>query len=212
MGTRWMPATIIVCALTMVRFVSAAQPEQRNTLPEQINHYYATCNAVNLYSTADERFALSRYPLVDALPEELNTNRLRQVHKLMQLIWSRELELDPKISRGPLAEFKGTPSGLVIVDKIDPRREKLRVSVTVYQDDKELIRRLVADFESSPGAEIVPPSQEKVRTMVGSRLSRREIHTWVKQDGTWIKQAVNLVLLDGSARPPISKPLKTNRR
>jgi hypothetical protein len=174
----------------------AAEPS--NGLPEQIRHYYDVCNAVNLYSTADERRVLSSRPLPLVLQERNNSVRLRQIYDLMCWLLNQEQEIDPKIwKKMTVPALKETPTGIAVLEKFELGNGRIDIRLTIYQDDRELIRRLVNDLDSMPDTYIIPPSQEKVKTMVGGKISRREIHTWVKTGENWIKREVNLVLVEG---------------
>ena len=198
MSTKLVSPVLLFCCLLVVTICQLAAQERENGLPEEIEQYYGTCNVVNLYSTTDEREALFREPRYGMPLVIPYSGRLLEIRTLIERLSEMECDIDPGINRWNIPRAVQVPSGLAVVEELDFQETDLvRINITVYQDDRELVRRLVSEFDRTPGSTLTLPSQEELLTLISGKVARREIHTWVRNDGIWSKQVVNLILLDG---------------
>ncbi len=168
---------------------------QQEPLPGGIKDFYENYNFVSTASTPSEREFLTGIENMEDLPEEMDTERIKNVKKALDRLGEFMQE-----------DQFNMPNGLEIRNNIDVSQEffnmtqwkqageKFYVRTEVYTFDEEENVRFVEAYQDREGPD---PNQEPPPIdMDNMKLSRQEIHEWKKQTDEWKKNKVNTILVD----------------
>jgi hypothetical protein len=120
-----------------------------------------------------------------------------KVLRLMKNLEARVTNIDPKMVINPshklvLVDYEG----IVEVNRVDVCGDRAAADVTILGLKPETNLWLIAQYEKSGGDSTMIPSPEQgLERAKGSTFRRAETHTWIKTDGEWKKNEVNIVLL-----------------
>jgi hypothetical protein len=170
-----------------------------------IEEFYADFNTVCSLTTSGERGRLVPCLETYRLPEDLDTERLREVFRLMKRVSQRIHVVDPEmlapkhrswdpvkqLFRAQFFEIKGlrnTGNGAA-------------VTVATHVLEPEKVLRFIQEYEDPPqGWEF--PSMAELLNRVGSGVTRsQEIHIWQVKGGRWVKLDSHFTFLDIKRRP-----------
>jgi hypothetical protein len=162
------------------------------SIPAEISEFYEDYNFVASFSTSSERETLIDCFSREVLPEDIRTDRLNRVFRLMKKLYSRIARIDPKMVQhvGPRKPYIKYffHSELLEIKKIDRSDKKAVLEVLTYSVEPEFVNRYIRQYESNQGDdEEVPTDQERIDSVKSRAIPKTEFHIWLYQDGHWMK-------------------------
>ncbi len=157
----------------------------------EISEFYDDYNFIASFSTPGERDTLIDCFTSEILPEDIRTNRLNRVFRLMKKLYSRVARIDPEMvqhfgPRRPYIKYFFR-SELLDVQKIDESGKKAVVEVRSYSVEPEFVHRYIQQYEANPNDEEKVPTVEDYIKSLKSRIHpNTEFHIWLFQDGRWM--------------------------
>ena len=180
----------ITCFLAV--FLSVVFCLSPSSIPPRISEFYQNYNFVASFSTPSERDTLIDCFSQDILPEDIRTDRMNRVFRLMKILYSSIARIDPKMvqyvgSRTPYIRYF-FHSELLEIKKIDQSSEKAVVEILAYSVGPEFVSRYIQQFESNQDEEKkVPSDEERIESVKSRIVPRTEFHIWLFQNGQWMK-------------------------
>ncbi len=162
------------------------------SISSQIAEFYEDYNFVASFSTPSEREELIGLFARETLPDDLSSDRMNRVFRMMKALYSRMVRIDPKmvIPVGPRTQYIKyffLPE-LLEVKKIDRSGKKAVVEVCAYSVGPEFVNRFISEYEENNGEEEkIPPEDERMDLVKESVFPRTEFHIWFLQDGNWMR-------------------------
>jgi len=163
------------------------------SIPPQIAEFYEDYNFVASFSTPSEREELIDLFARETLPDDLRSDRMNRVFRMMKELYSRMVRIDPKmvIPVGPRTQYIKyffLPE-LLDIKKIDRSGEKAVVEVCAYSVGPEFVNRFISEYEENNGEEkkMIPTEDERMGLVKRSVFPRTEFHIWLLQDGKWMR-------------------------
>lgn len=163
-----------------------------SSIPPEISEFYEDYNFVASFSTPSERDTLIDCFSQEVLPEDIQTDRMNRVFRLMKKLYSRITRIDPKMVQhvGPRTPYIRYffHSELLDIKKIDRTSEKAVVEILAYSVEPEFVSRYIQQYETNQDEEKEVPSEEERIESVKSRIvPKTEFHIWLYQNGRWMK-------------------------
>ena len=176
----------------MVALVFMASNLSPSSIPPEISEFYEDYNFVASFSTPSERDTLIDCFSQDVLPEDIRTDRMNRVFRLMKKLYSRIVRIDPKMVRhvGPRAPYIKYffHSELLDIKKIDQSSKKAVVEVLAYSVEPEFVNRYIQQYETLQDKEKkVPSDKERIESVKSRIIPKTEFHIWLYQNGRWMK-------------------------
>jgi hypothetical protein len=160
-------------------------------LPSEISEFYEDYNFVASFSTPSERDMLIGYFSLEILPEEIRSERLNRVFRLMKKLHSRIARLDPKMMRhlGPRNQYIKYffRSELLEIKKVDTSGKKATVEILAYSLEPEFVNRYIQQYAQNQREEDVPSDEERIESVKSQIIPKTEFHVWLFLDGNWMK-------------------------
>lgn len=162
------------------------------SIPLEIAEFYEDYNFVASFSTPSERDTLIDCFSQEILPEDIRTDRINRVFRLMKKLYSRIARIDPEMVQhvGPRTSYIKYffNSELLVIKKIDNSSKKAVVEILAYSVDPEFVNRYIRQYETNQDEEKKVPSDEERIESVHSRIvPKTEFHIWLFQNGRWVK-------------------------
>ncbi len=173
-------------------FVSMVLGLSSSSIPTEISEFYEDYNFVASFSTPSERDALIDCFSQDILPEDIRTDRMNRVFRLMKKLYSNIARIDPEMvmsvgPRTPYIRYFFHPE-LLEIKEIDQSNKKAVVEIHAYSVGPEFVNRYIQQFESNQDEEKkVTPDEERIESIKGLIVPRTEFHIWLYQSGRWMK-------------------------
>jgi hypothetical protein len=163
-----------------------------SSIPMEISEFYEDYNFVVSFSTPSERDTLIDCFSQDILPNDIQTDRMNRVFRLMKKLYSRIARIDPKMVQhmGPRKPYIRYffHSELLDIRKIDRTNEKAVVEILAYSVEPEFVSRYIQQYEANQDEENKVFSEEERIESVKSRvIPKTEFHIWLYQNGRWMK-------------------------
>ena len=163
-----------------------------SSIPPEISEFYEDYNFVASFSTPSERDTLIDCFSQDVLPEDIRTDRMNRVFRLMKKLYSRIARIDPKMvlyvgPRTPYIRYF-FHSELLDIKKIDRSDKKAAVEVLAYSVEPEFVSRYIQQYETNQDEEEkVPSDEERIESVKSRIMPKTEFHIWLYQNGHWMK-------------------------
>lgn len=162
------------------------------SMPTQIAEFYEDYNFVASFSTPTEREEIIDNLEREVLPEDIKSERVNQVFRMMKKLCSRIIRIDPKmvIYHGPRRAYIKYffNSELLEARKIKGSHKKAVVEVMAYSVEPEFVNRFIEQFDENAGKEDkIPSDEERMKTVKSKIIPKTEFHIWYFQDGAWMK-------------------------
>ncbi len=162
------------------------------SMPSQIAEFYEDYNFVASFSTPAEREKIIDNFEREFLPEDIKSERVNQVFRMMKRLCSRIIRVDPKmvIYHGPRKAYIKYffNSELLETRKVERSNKKAVVEVLTYSAEPEFVNRFIRQFNENEGEEDkIPSNEERVKAVKSKVIPKIEFHIWYFQDGTWMK-------------------------
>jgi hypothetical protein len=162
------------------------------SLPLEISEFYEDYNFVASFSTPSERDMLIECFSKEVLPEDIQSDRMNRVFRLMKKLYSQIMRIDPKMVQhvGPRKPhikyfFKAE---LLDIQKMDRSGKKAVVEVLAYSVEPEFVSRYIRHIETDQDdEEKVPSDEDRIKTAKSRVLPKTEFHIWRHQNGRWMK-------------------------
>jgi hypothetical protein len=167
-------------------------PQNPGALPLEISEFYEDYNFIASFSTASERDVLIDCFSEEILPEDIRTDRMNRLFRLMKKLYSQMVRIDPKMvqrvgSRKPYIRYF-FKAELLDIQKMDRSGKKAVVEVLAYSVEPEFVSRYIQRLETDQdGEEKVPSDRERIKTAKSRVLPKTEFHIWMHQNGRWMK-------------------------
>lgn len=163
-----------------------------SSIPPEISEYYEDYNFIATFSTPSERDMLIDCFSEDALPEDIRTDRMNRIFRLMKRLYARIARIDPKMVQhvGPRKPYIKYffHSELLDIKKIERSGKKAVVEILAYSVEPEFVSRYIQQYEASQDAEEkVPPVEERIESIQSRVIPKTEFHVWLYQNGSWMK-------------------------
>lgn len=160
--------------------------------PLDISEFYEDYNFVASFSTPSERDTLIDCFSQEVLPEDIRSDRMNRVFRLMKKLYSHIARIDPKMVQhvGPRTSFIKYffRSELLDVKKIDKSSKKAVVEILAYSVDPEFVSRYIRQYETNQDEEKKVPSDEvRIKSVQSRIVPKTEFHIWLYQNGRWLK-------------------------
>jgi hypothetical protein len=198
MKTRLRFGLALFLVLLAVAWPARAQDQsQPGPVPKQISQFYEDYTFVSSFSTPQERATLAGYLTTPGQTYKSKDGRLEKVLQLMKKLKAQVNNIDPKMVINPYHRLERVDyEGVVEVNHVGVCGDRATVDVTILGLKPETNLWLIAQYEKSSGDSTTIPSPEKgLERAKGSTFRRAETHTWVKINGEWKKNEVNIILL-----------------
>ncbi len=152
-----------------------------SSLPMEISEFYEDYNFVASFSTPLERETLIDSFSRKVLPEDIRTDRMNRVFRLMKKLYARIARIDPKMVQhvGPRKPYIKYffHSELLDIKKIDRSRKKAVLEILTYTVEPEFVSRYIQQYEENQDEEKKAPSDEERIKSVKSRITpKTEFH------------------------------------
>jgi len=162
------------------------------SVPAPIAEFYEDYNFVTSFSTPAERDVLIDHFSREALPEDLRTDRMNRVLRLMKKLYSRITRIDPEMFQhvGPRRAYIKYffNAELLDIQKIDRSDEKAVLEIAAYSLEPEFVNRYIQQYEADQNdEEKIPSDEERIESIKNRIYPRTEFHVWLYQDGQWMK-------------------------
>ena len=162
------------------------------SVPLEITEFYEDYNFVATFSTPCERDTLIDCFSQKVLPEEIRTDRMNRVFRLMKKLFSQIARIDPKMVQhvGPRTPYIKYffHTELLDIRKIDKSNKKAVVEILAYMVEPEFVSRYIQQYETNQDKEKKVPSDEDRIESIQSRIApKTEFHIWLYQNGRWMK-------------------------
>ena len=163
-----------------------------SSIPPEISEFYEDYNFVASFSTPSERDTLIECFSQDVLPEDIRTDRMNRVFRLMKKLYSRIARIDPKMVRhvGPRKPYIKYffHSELLDVKKIDRSDKEAVVEILAYTVEPEFVNRYIQRYEANQDEEEkIPSDEERIESVQSRIIPKTEFHVWLYQNGSWMK-------------------------
>jgi hypothetical protein len=163
-----------------------------SSIPLEISEFYEDYNFVASFSTPSERDTLIDCFSREVLPEDIRTDRMNQVFRLMKKLYSRIARIDPKMVQhaGPRKPYIKYffHSELLDIQKIDRSGKKAVVEILAYAVEPEFVNRYIQQYETNHDEEEkVPSDEERIDSAKSRIMPKTEFHIWLYQNGHWMK-------------------------
>jgi hypothetical protein len=171
-------------------FMSMVLSLSSSSILPEISKFYEDYNFVASFSTPSERDTLIDCFSRDILPEDIRTDRMNRVFRLMKKLYTNIARIDPEMIMGPRTMFIKYffHPELMEIKKIEQSSEKAVVEIQAYSVDPEFVNRYIQQFESNQDEEKkVTPDEERIESIKGRIVPRTEFHIWLFQNGKWMK-------------------------
>jgi hypothetical protein len=178
--------------ITCLMVVLALMNVSPSSLPPEISEFYEDYNFVASFSTPSERDSLIDCFSYEVLPEDIRTDRMNRVFRLMKKLYSRIARIDPQMVQpvGPRTRYIKYffHTELLDVQKIDRSGKKAVVEILAYSVEPEFINRYIQQYETNQENEDgIPSNQERIDSIKSRIVPRTEFHIWLYQNGQWMK-------------------------
>ncbi len=180
----------ILIAITIL-IMKAPAIGQTGALPREISNFYKTKNFLSTYSLKNEREIINASLLRKQDLSTLHNPRLRQIAYLL-FSMSKEYYYPEFAS----LNRSGIPFELIMpstykIGNWYKNENHVTVYVNTYILGEMYNRVTVASYK--PGR--TPDDMDKFDYSKGSAYRYREIHEWSLENGRWVKESVNKVLI-----------------
>lgn len=163
---------------------AAAHAQQSPDLPDDVDRFYQARNTIATISTPMERAALATNTTDIPL-----TERLARARSLLRSIAAHELPIDPGMIVQTNGAFPFIPSAILEIVAVRKKSEdELEVEATAYHLDHEYVLLYIQAYES--GKKLEAPHQFSL-----SPVTSREVHTWRRIGGRWLRESAGMTLL-----------------
>lgn len=162
------------------------------SVPLEISEFYEDYNFVTSFSTPSERDTLIDCFSQEALPEDIRTDRMNRVFRLMKKLYSQIARIDPRMvqhlgSRKPYIKYFFNAE-LLDIKKIDRSNKKAVVEILAYSIEPEFVNKYIGQYETNQDdEERVPSDEERIASMKNRIIPRTEFHIWLYQNGGWMR-------------------------
>lgn len=176
----------------MVALVFMVLSLSSSSIPPEISEFYEDYNFVASFSTPSERDKLIDCFSQDVLPEDIRTDRMNRVFRLMKKLYFRIARIDPKMVQhvGPRTPYIRYffHSELLYIKKIDRSSQKAAVEILAYSIEPEFVSRYIQQYETNQDEEKrVPSDEERIESVKSRIVPKTEFHIWLYQNGLWMK-------------------------
>lgn len=163
-----------------------------SSIPPEISEFYEDYNFIASFSTPSERDTLIDCFSQEVLPDNVRTDRLNRVFRLMKKLYSRIARIDPKMVQhvGPRKPYIKYffHSELLDIKKIDRSGKKAVVEILAYTVEPEFVSRYIQQYEKNQDEEEkVPSDEERIESVQNRVMPKTEFHVWLFQNGNWMK-------------------------
>jgi hypothetical protein len=162
------------------------------SVPLEISEFYEDYNFVASFSTPEERDTLIGFFSQNVLPEDIQSDRMNRVFRLMKKLYSCITRIDPKMVQhvGPRIQYIKyffRPE-LLDMKKINRSGKKAVVEILAFSVEPEFVSRFIQQYEANQDeGEKVPSEEERLASVKNKIIPRTEFHTWLFQNGSWMK-------------------------
>lgn len=169
-----------------------------------IEEFYSDYNFVCSLTTSGERTRLAACLKTHRLPEDLDTERLREVFRRMQRVSERIHVVDPEMlapqdrSWDPLKQL--FRSELFDVKSMRTTKDGVAVTLATHAVEPQEVLRFIQDYEDPPEGWEYPSQNELLNRMARGNIRTREIHLWQVKGGRWMKLDSHFTFLDRKIR------------
>jgi hypothetical protein len=156
-----------------------------------IEEFYSDTNFISSLTTIGERTSLASGLKTYTLPEDMDSERLREVFKRMIRVSQRIHVVDPGMlapqerSWDPLKQL--FRSEYFDVKSMQTTKDGVAVTVTTHAVEPEQVLRFIQEYENPPKGWKFPPMNELLRRVGQEVIRTREIHLWQVKGGRWMK-------------------------
>jgi hypothetical protein len=163
-----------------------------SSIPAPIAEFYEDYNFVTSFSTPAERDILIDHFSQESLPENIRTNRMNRIFRLMKRLYSCMTRIDPKMvqfvgPRKPYIKYYFSAE-LLDIEKVDRAEKKAVLEISVYSLEPEFVSRYIQRYEADQdGEEKIPSDKERIESIKSRIVPRKEFHIWLYQNGQWNK-------------------------
>ncbi len=176
----------------MVALVFMVLSLSPSSIPPEISEFYEDYNFVASFSTPSERDTLINCFSQDVLPEDIRTDRMNRVFRLMKKLYSRIARIDPEMVQhvGPRTPYIRYffHSELLDIKKIERSSKKAAVEILTYSIEPEFVSRYIQQYETNQDEEKkVPSDEERIESAKNRIIPKTEFHIWLYQNGLWMK-------------------------
>lgn len=169
-----------------------AHSQNSPSVPPEIAEFYEDYNFVASFSTPAERDILIDHFSTDALPDDLCSNRMNRVFRLMKKLYSKITRIDPEMvvhvgpKKSAIKYFFNAE--LLDIKKVDRSGKKAVVEISSYSLEPEFVSRYIKQYEAvQDGEEEVPSEEERIEFLKNHITPKTEFHIWLYQNGSWSK-------------------------
>jgi hypothetical protein len=178
---------------------AGAQSTEALRLPPGIVQYYGDANFVAAFMTVDERVALRGARRGDAPPPNMNSPRMKEIRERLSRLHARILRSDQGIVAHGINTEGAFPHGLLRITAARCGPNEILLQATIRRLDPATHARLIAAYEeTTPKSPTDEEIARRLNTIQGESKLQVELHRWMLTDGVWMKQEVDLMLLEGS--------------
>jgi hypothetical protein len=190
----------IICLMAALAFLALGTGAGENrslfrnpvSLPLEISEFYEDYNFIASFSTPSERDVLIDCFSKEVLPEDIRTDRMNRVFRLMKKLYSQIMRIDPKMVQrvGPRKPYIKYffKAELLDIKKIDRSGKKAVVEILAYAVEPEFVNRYIRQLEADhDDEEKVPSDEERIESVKNRVLPKTEFHIWMHQNGRWMK-------------------------
>lgn len=166
--------------------------QNSSLIPAEIAEYYEDYNFVTSFSTPAERDTLIDCFSEKVLPEDIRSERMNRVFRLMRKLYFQTARIDPKMvqrwgPREPYIKYSFHPE-LLDVKKIDRTGKKAVVEILVYSVGPGFVERYIRIYEGNQDEEKkVPTLEERIESAQSGVAPKTEFHIWMNHQGRWMK-------------------------
>jgi hypothetical protein len=162
------------------------------SLPLEISEFYEDYNFIASFSTPSERDVLIDCFSKEVLPEDIRTDRMNRVFRLMKKLYSQIMRIDPKMVQhvGPRKPYIKYffKAELLDIQKMDRSGKKAVVEILAYTVEPEFVTRYIRQMETDQdGEEKIPSDEERIKIAKSRVLPKTEFHIWMHQNSRWMK-------------------------
>ena len=178
-----------VCLMVTLAFIIFQNPP---SVPLEISEFYEDYNFVASFSTPSERDTLIDCFSQEVLPEDIRTDRMNRVFRLMKKLYSQIARIDPKMvqhvgPRKPYIKYFFHAEFLDI-KKIDKSNKKAVVEILAYSVEPEFVSKYIRLYETNQDDEKkVFSDEERIESLQSYVMPKTEFHIWLFQNGRWLK-------------------------
>ena len=191
--------SLIALLCSAMSACAGAQSTDALHLPPGIVQYYGDANVVAAFTTVDERVAFRGVRRRDAPPPDLNSPRVKEIRGRLSRLQARILRSDPGIVAHEINTEGAFPHGLLRITAARCGPNEILLQTTIRRLDLATHARLIAAYEeTTPKSPTDEEIADLLNTVQGESKSQVELHRWMLTDGVWMKQEVDLMLLEGS--------------